>query len=83
MANNPTVKRTGNRVVISTPHGNNLRQAQGAVKDNPLDGLTMPEVLSYLDSSVTDMASARKAVKYLAHQLFVLRAEYDREHKRA
>jgi hypothetical protein len=83
MANNPSVNQTGNRVVISTPHGNNLRHAQAAVADNPLEGLTMPEVLAYLDTNVTDVAGARQALKYLAHQFFVLRAEYDREHKRA
>ncbi len=80
MATNVTVN--GNQVQITTSEGNTLRQAQQASSGNPIESLTLPEALAWIDSNVIDLVSARAALKHVAKTLFVLRAEIQRERQR-
>ncbi len=74
------VSVNGNRVAITTSEGDALRQSQQTAQTtgNPLDNLTLAQALTWIDSNVTDLNSARTALKHLATLVFVLRAEAQR-----
>jgi hypothetical protein len=79
--NNLNVTRTGNQVSVTSTEGDAFRQTQTAANNNPLNGLTLAQALTYIDNNVTDLASARTALKHLTRLVFLLRAEYERGRK--
>jgi hypothetical protein len=74
----PIVAVNGKQVTVSTHEGTALRQAQIAAAGNPLDGLTLPQALTWIDSNVSDLASARTTLKHLVKLIFVIKAEANR-----
>ena len=76
MAKNPTLNVTvnGAKVSITTPAGDTLRQTQAAAA-TPLDDLTLPQALTWIDANVNNLADARTALKHLARLVFVLKAK--------
>ncbi len=76
-----TVTINGKQITITTPEGDALRQAQQAAAGNPIDNLTLPDALSWIDANVVDLPSARAALKQMAKILFVLRAEIRRDRR--
>jgi len=81
MAEKLNVKTNGNKVAISSDAGENLRQAKAAATSNPLDGLNLTQALAYLDANVTDVATARTALKNIVKLVFVLQASHERNAK--
>jgi hypothetical protein len=73
---------SGNQVSVTTSEGDALRQSQQAGTSNPLDTLTLAQALTWIDANVTDLNSARLALKQLAKLLFILRADVQREKSR-
>jgi hypothetical protein len=71
MANQVTVEKS--KVVIKTPQGDQLRQDKLAAANNPLDGLTLTQALTWVDANVSDLASARSALKQIVKLIFVQR----------
>jgi hypothetical protein len=66
-------------IQISTPEGNVLRQAKADAGTNPVDALTLAQVLTYLQNNVTDINSAKAYLAQLTKILFVLRADVRRK----
>jgi hypothetical protein len=73
---------SGNQVSITTSEGDALRQSQQTGASNPLETLSLAQALTWIDANVTDLNSARLALKQLAKLLFVLRADLQREKSR-
>lgn len=63
---------------FSTPKGDALRTAKTQAGTNPLDGLTVTQALTWIDSNVTDLPSARTALKQMVKTLFILDRRVDR-----
>lgn len=72
------VSISGQNVTVSTVQGDTLRQARTAAGTNPLDGLTMVQALAFIDANVTDLPSARNALKHLVKLILILRADLER-----
>lgn len=72
------VSINGQAVTVSTVEGDALRQARSAAGTNPLDNLTMAQALAWVDANVTDLPSARNALKHLLKIILILRADLDR-----
>src|SRR2546423_690269 len=79
VSDNLTVTRNGDVISVTSAKGETLRQTQIAARNNPLDGLTLDQALTYIDANVVDLASARTALKHLARIVFVIQAERERE----
>ena len=69
---------SGQLVTVSTPQGNALRQAKTDAGTNPLDNLTLPQATAWIDANVTDLPSARTALKNLVKLILILRNDLDR-----
>ncbi len=65
-------------VTISTPKGDAVRAAQTQAGANPLNGLTVTQALAWIDSNVTDLASARTALKQIVKVVFIQERRIDR-----
>lgn len=78
MSDSLNINRNGDRIRVSTPAGAALRDGK-ADSSTPLDALTVKQALNWLDTNVTDLASARTALKHLTRLIFTLRAERDRK----
>ena len=74
----PTINVNGNSVTASTPEGDAFRQTQAAAANNPLDALTLAQALAWIDGNVTDLQSARTALKHLTKLIFLQRADIAR-----
>jgi len=72
------VSVSGQLVTISTNEGNALRQSKTAAGTNALDNLTMAQALAWIDANVTDLPSARTALKHLVKLILILRTDLDR-----
>jgi len=72
------VSANGNSVTISTAAGDAFRQTQSAAANNPLDSLTLSQALTFIDTNVTDLNSARQVLKHLTKLIFLQRAEDSR-----
>jgi hypothetical protein len=72
------VSISGQNVSVTTVQGDALRQAKAAAGTNPLDGLTMTQALAFIDANVTDLPSARTALKHLVKLILILRADFER-----
>ena len=72
------VSINGQLVTVTTNEGNALRQARTAAGTNPLDNLTMAQALAWIDANVTDLPSARNALKHLVKLILILRNDLDR-----
>ncbi len=72
------VSVSGQLVTVTTSEGNALRQARTAAGANPLDNLTMVQALAWIDANVTDLPSARNALKHLVKLILILRNDLDR-----
>jgi hypothetical protein len=75
MANQVSV--VNGKVVVKTPEGERLRQDESAAVNNPLESLTLSQALTWIDSNVNDLASARAALKHLAKLVFIVRARHN------
>jgi hypothetical protein len=72
------VSVSGQNVTVTTAQGDALRQARTAVGSNPIDNLTMAQALAWVDANVTDLPSARNALKHLVKLILILRADLER-----
>lgn len=72
------VTQNGKKVKVTSGPGDEYRTAKAQAGINPLDGLTVAQALSWVDSNVTDLPSAKVAMKHIIKALFVLRAEVKR-----
>ncbi len=68
-----------NKVTITTPQGDALRTDQAAAGSNPLDKITLAQALTWVDANVTDLASAKVALKQIVKALFMLKREVERK----
>jgi hypothetical protein len=67
------------KVTITTTQGDKLRADQAAAASNPLNNLTLAQALTWIDSNLTDLASAKVALKQIVKALFMLQREVERE----
>ncbi len=67
------------KVTITTPAGDALRADQAAAASNPFDGITLAQALTWVDNNVTDLASAKVALKQIVKALFMLKREVERK----
>lgn len=58
-------------IQITTNKGNAVRTAQTQAGANPLDNLTVTQALAWIDANVTDLASARTALKQMVKVVFI------------
>ena len=77
MTTNVTIN--GNQVRITTSDGDALRQSQQAAAGSPIESLTLPETLAWIDTNVVDLPSARAILQHVAKIVFVLRAQVQRD----
>jgi len=61
----------GNQVSITTQEGDDLRTAQQQAGANPINNLTLAQALTYLQSNVTDLPSARTYLAHLTKLVFI------------
>lgn len=64
------------RVTVSSDSGQKLRQIDRQGQPNPLSDLTA--ALAWIDSNVTDVASARVALKHLTRLIHRIAADVER-----
>jgi hypothetical protein len=62
----------------TTPEGQAQRQAQADAGTNPFDALTLVQALAWIDANVTDLASARTALKQAAKMIFIQKRRIDK-----
>lgn len=69
------------RITIETEEGKKLRadQVTIAAAGEALSRLTLAEALTWVETNVTDLASARNALKEIVKALFVLRGKVRRK----
>jgi hypothetical protein len=69
------------RITIETEAGKKLRadQVTATTVGEPLKRLTLAEALTWVETNVTDLASARNALKEIAKVLFLLQGEVRRK----
>lgn len=65
-------------LTYTNPKGDAVRTAQTQAGSNPLAGLTVTQALAWIDNNVTDLATARTALKQMAKVLFILDRRVDR-----
>ena len=68
-----------NSATISTPEGDAFRQIQSTAINTPLDNLTLPQALAWIDANVTDLSTTRDALKYLVRLIYLQQAEMARK----
>jgi hypothetical protein len=68
----------GNQVNITTPTGDAYRQAKADAGVNPIENLTLAQALTFLQSNVTDLPSAKVYLGHLTKLVFELGAQFKR-----
>lgn len=58
-------------VVFSKPEGDALRTAKTQAGTNPIDNITLQQALAYLNTNVTDLASAKAYLRELTKKVFI------------
>lgn len=72
------VTQNGKKVKVTTSAGDTYRTYKTQAGANPLEGLTVTQAVNWIDSNVTDLPSAKVALKHIIKALFVLKAEINR-----
>lgn len=65
-------------IQITSTQGDAVRTAQTQAGANPLDGLTVTQALAWIDANVTDLATAKTALKQMVKVIFIQERRIDR-----
>lgn len=60
---------------VSTPEGQAVRTASTQTGSTPLDGMTVSQVDAWINANVTDLASAKTALRIIGKLLFLIFAQ--------